>query len=32
MFVFQRPHQAVLISYPGQKELKEKVFSHLRGK
>lgn len=27
MFVFQRPHQAVLISYPSQKELKEKVFS-----
>ena len=26
MFVFQRPHQAVLISYPTQKELKEKVF------
>lgn len=24
MFVFQRPHQAVLISYPTQKELKEK--------
>lgn len=29
MFVFQRPHQAVLISYPGQQELKEKVFTHL---
>ena len=27
MFVFQRPHQAVLISYPSQKELKEKLFS-----
>ena len=27
MFVFQRPHRAVLISYPGQKELKEKLFS-----
>jgi imidazole glycerol-phosphate synthase subunit HisF len=26
LFVFQRPHRAVLISYPGQKELKEKVF------
>jgi cyclase len=26
MFVFQRPHQAVLISYPTQKELKEQVF------
>lgn len=27
MFVFQRPHQAVLISYPSQNELKEKVFT-----
>ena len=27
VFVFQRPHRAVLISYPSQKELKEKVFS-----
>lgn len=27
MFVFQRPHHAVLISYPSQNELKEKVFS-----
>jgi len=27
MFVFQRPHQAVLISYPQQAELKEKLFS-----
>ena len=27
MFVFQRPHRAVLISYPTQKELKEKLFS-----
>jgi cyclase len=27
MFVFQRPHQAVLISYPSQKELQEKLFS-----
>jgi imidazole glycerol-phosphate synthase subunit HisF len=26
MFVFQRPHRAVLISYPSQKELKEKLF------
>jgi imidazole glycerol-phosphate synthase subunit HisF len=26
MFVFQRPHRAVLISYPAQKELKEKLF------
>ena len=26
MFVFQRPHRAVLISYPSQEELKEKVF------
>ena len=27
MFVFQRPHNAVLISYPSQKELMEKVFN-----
>lgn len=27
MFVFQRPHQAVLISYPSQEELKKEVFS-----
>jgi cyclase len=27
MFVFQRPHRAVLISYPGQAELKEKLFN-----
>ena len=27
MFVFQRPHRAVLISYPSQKELKEKLFT-----
>ena len=27
MFVFQRPHQAVLISYPSQKELEEKLFN-----
>ena len=26
MFVFKRPHQAVLISYPGQKEIKENFF------
>jgi cyclase len=26
MFVFKRPHQAVLISYPDQKELKENLF------
>jgi len=26
MFVFQRAHRAVLISYPTQQELKEKVF------
>ena len=26
MFVFQRPHQAVLISYPAQEELKMKLF------
>jgi cyclase len=29
MFVFQMPHRAVLISYPGQQELKEKIFSRL---
>jgi imidazole glycerol-phosphate synthase subunit HisF len=29
MFVFQRPHRAVLISYPSQKELKEKLFSQV---
>jgi imidazole glycerol-phosphate synthase subunit HisF len=28
-FVFQRPHRAVLISYPGQSELKEKVFAQI---
>lgn len=27
MFVFQRPHRAVLISYPTQKELREKLFT-----
>ena len=26
LFVFQRPHRAVLISYPSQKELKERLF------
>lgn len=29
MFVFQRPHRAVLISYPSQQELKEKVFQRI---
>lgn len=29
LFVFQRPHRAVLISYPSQKELKEKVFERI---
>lgn len=29
MFVFQRPHRAVLISYPSQQVLNEKVFSIL---
>lgn len=29
MFVFQRPHRAVLISYPSQKELKDKLFSQI---
>lgn len=27
MFVFQRPHRAVLISYPSQEELKKKIYS-----
>jgi len=27
LFVFQRPHRAVLISYPTQQELKEKLFN-----
>ena len=27
MFVFRRPHNAVLISYPSQKELKEKLYT-----
>jgi cyclase len=29
MFVFQRPHNAVLISYPTQEELNKKVFQNL---
>ncbi len=29
MFVFQRPHRAVLISYPSQNKLKEKLFSQV---
>jgi cyclase len=29
LFVFQRPHRAVLISYPTQTELRNKVFSQL---
>jgi imidazole glycerol-phosphate synthase subunit HisF len=29
LFVFQRPHRAVLISYPGQEELKEKLFNKI---
>lgn len=29
MFVFQRPHNAVLISYPGQKELTEKLYTRV---
>jgi cyclase len=29
LFVFQRPHQAVLISYPRQEELREKLFDKL---
>jgi imidazole glycerol-phosphate synthase subunit HisF len=28
MFVFQRPHNAVLISYPSQSELKEKLYAN----
>ncbi len=28
-FVYQRPHRAVLISYPTQKELKKQIFSFL---
>lgn len=29
LFVLQRPHRAVLISYPSQNELKEKLFTQL---
>jgi imidazole glycerol-phosphate synthase subunit HisF len=29
MFVFQRPHRAVLISYPSQKDLQERVYTGL---
>ena len=29
LFVFQRPHRAVLISYPSQEELKEELFSQV---
>jgi cyclase len=29
LFVFQRPHRAVLISYPSQIELKEKLFTQI---
>ncbi len=29
MFVFQRPHRAVLISYPSQQELREELFTQL---
>jgi len=29
LFVFQRPHNAVLISYPSQKELTEKIFEQV---
>lgn len=29
MFVFQRPHNAVLISYPGQEELKAGLYNHV---
>jgi hypothetical protein len=28
MFVFQRPNQAVLITYPSQEALKEGVFNN----
>ncbi|HKP32389.1 MAG TPA: AglZ/HisF2 family acetamidino modification protein [Chitinophagaceae bacterium] len=28
MFVFQRPHNAVLISYPSQQSLKDELYSH----
>ena len=30
MFVFQRPHNAVLISYPKQTDLKEKLYQYLQ--
>lgn len=30
LFVFQRPHRAVLISYPSQKELKESLFLKIK--
>ena len=30
LFVFQRPHRAVLISYPSQQELREKIFKHIQ--
>jgi imidazole glycerol-phosphate synthase subunit HisF len=29
LFVFQRPHRAVLISYPSQNDLKEKLFTQI---
>jgi cyclase len=29
LFVFQRPHRAVLISYPTQAELRKKVFEKI---
>ncbi|MDE3250816.1 MAG: imidazole glycerol phosphate synthase subunit HisF, partial [Bacteroidota bacterium] len=29
LFVFQRPHQAVLISYPSQQELKQNLFTRI---
>ncbi|MBO9634039.1 MAG: imidazole glycerol phosphate synthase subunit HisF, partial [Chitinophagaceae bacterium] len=29
MFIFQRPHNAVLISYPDSEELKSKLYSFL---
>ena len=32
IFVFQRPHNAVLISYPSQADLKEKFYSKLKDK
>lgn len=30
MFVFQRPHQAVLISYPRQADLRDQLFSRIK--